>query len=67
MSTSKAIIGICACGSRPLPLRVNLTVAKEIQALLGDAPPALIEGVWLDYRCRDCKQLVPVTVGELLS
>jgi hypothetical protein len=58
----------CQCfqGKRLPPLRVHLEAARRVRAAL--APSGIPLGaVLLDYRCPQCKSVVPLTIGKLLA
>jgi hypothetical protein len=60
---------MCRCfgGRRIAPLRIHVTAARALAGRLTGAPSdAFLATVLMDYRCADCKQLVLVTVGEIL-
>lgn len=69
-TTKAGITATCGCyggGRRHPPIRVQTVTAELLRRVLGDEVHGLRALVLADYRCPGCKQLVPLTIADLLA
>ena len=66
---TRSIQRSCGCykGQRRPPIKVFTDTAIRLLALVATIMPRLRDRLLMTYRCPECKQVVDISVGDLLE